>query len=90
MQKETKNNTGSGWKKWLSKFELFIKASNITNENQKRPTLLYSAGKRVQEIHNTISTSNNSYGDTVEKLTAHFTPAMHIPYARHLFREATH
>ena len=64
-------------------------ASNITDENQKRATLLYSAGKRVQEIHNTISTSNNSYSDTVEKRTAHFTPAMNIPIARHLFREAT-
>ena len=83
------NNTGSRWKKWLSNFELFVMASNITDENQKRATLLYSAGKRVQEIHNTISTSNNSYSDTVEKLTAHFTPAVNIPYARHLFREAT-
>ena len=83
------NDTGSRWKKWLINFEIFIVASNITDENQKRTTLLYSAVKRVQEIHNTISTSNNSYGDTVEKLTAHFIPAVNIPYARHLFLEAT-
>ena len=83
------SNTGSRWKKWLSNFVLSIMASNITDENQKRTTLLYAAGKRVQEIHNKISTSHNSYSDTVEKLTAHFTPAMNIPYARHLFREAT-
>ena len=62
---------------------------NITDENQKRITLLYSAGKRMQEIHNKISTSNNSYIDTVEKLTADFTPAMNIPYACHMFREST-
>ena len=43
----------------------------------------------MQDIHKTISISNNSYSDTVEKLTAHFTPDMNIPYARHLFREAT-
>ena len=36
-----------------------------------------------------VSTIHNSYSDTVEKLTAHFTPAMNISYARHLFRDAT-
>ena len=52
-------------------------------------TLLYSAGKRVQDIHNTISTSNNRYSDPAEKFTAHFTLAMNIPNACHLCREAT-
>ena len=83
------SNTGTRWKKWLSNFELFIVASNITDDNQKRATLLYSVGRRVQEIHNTFpAVQDPTYKVTVDQLTAHFTPAVNVPYARHMFREA--
>ena len=82
-------NTGSRWKKWLNNFELFIVASNIIDENQNRATLLYSAEKRVQETTTQSALAITATVIMFKKLTAHFTPAMNIPYARHLFREAT-
>ena len=81
-------NTAQRWKKWLNNFDLFVTAAAITDDKQKRATLLYSAGKGVQEIFATLD-STTTYKDAVDKLTAHFTPCANIPYSRHVFRETS-
>ena len=81
-------NTAQRWKKWLNNFDLFVTAAAITDDKQKRATLLYSAGKDEQEIFATLD-STTTYKDAVDKLTAHFTPCANIPYSRHVFRETS-
>ena len=81
-------NTAQRWKKWLNNFDLFVTAAAITDDKQKRATLLYSAGKGVQEIFATLD-STTTYKDALDKLTAHFTPCANIPYSRHVFRETS-
>ena len=81
-------NTAQRWKKWLNNFDLFVTAAAITDDKQKRATLLYSAGKGVQEIFATLD-STTTYKDAVDKLTAHFTPCANIPYSRHVFRQTS-
>ena len=81
-------NTAQRWKKWLNNVDLCVTAAAITDDKQKLATLLYSAGKGVQEIFATLD-STTTYKDAVDKLTAHFTPCANIPYSRHVFRETS-
>jgi hypothetical protein len=38
------------WITWMEDFEMFLTASGIKDETQKRALLLYQAGSRVREI----------------------------------------
>ena len=42
------------WDVWIRDFEMFIVASGVTENTQKRALLLYSVGSRVREIFDTL------------------------------------
>ena len=43
------------WETWLKEFEMYVVASGVTDNRQKRALLLYCAGARVREIFATLT-----------------------------------
>ena len=75
------------WKRWVSSFELFISASAVTCDTQKRALLLHCAGPNVQDIFGTLSNTGCEYAIALSKLNIYFTPIVNVPYTRHVFRQ---
>ena len=81
------NTTSQRWKRWVSSFELFIAASAVTCDTQKRALLLHCAGPNVQDIFGTLSNTGSEYAIALSKLNIYFTPIVNVPYTRHVFRQ---
>lgn len=83
---------GLRWEKWKRGFEIFLLASNITDGEKKRATLLHVGGLPLQEIYYNIPDVDQSGNDTdlykiaIKKLDDYFSPKQSKTYERHLFR----
>ena len=75
------------WKRWVSDFELFIAASAVTCDTQKRALLLHCDGPNAQDIFGTLSNTGSEYAIALSKLNIYFTPIVNVPYTRHVFRQ---
>lgn len=84
-------SSGNRWDRWLKSFDLFVMASGITNEPQKKALLLHYAGVDVQDIFYAFSqeTQDKGFADTKKALTDHFEPKKNTTFERHIFRQAT-
>ena len=71
---------------WKSSFELYVAASGITCDSQKRALLLHCAGSEVQDIFNSMTDTGTKYKDALSKLDEYFTPKKDIPWERLQFR----
>ena len=78
------------WQRWLRSFELYVGASGVTDDTQKRQLLLHCAGERqsVQDTFFTLADTGNTYETAKAKITAYFTPRKNTSYNRHMFRKA--
>ena len=81
------NTTSQRWKRWVSSIELFIAASAVTCNTQKRALLLHCDGPNVQDIFVTLSNTGSEYAIVLSKLNIYFTPIVSVPYTRHVFRQ---
>ena len=79
-------SVGQRWERWKSSFELYVAASGITCDTQKRALLLHCAGSEVQDVFNTMTDTGTKYEDALSKLDAYFTPKKDIPWERLQFR----
>ena len=78
------------WQRWLRSFELYVGASGVTDDTQKRQLLLllHCAGESVQDIFFTLADTGNTYESAKAKISAYFTPRKNTSYNRHMFRKA--
>ena len=74
------------WSRWVSSFELFVNASSVSNDGQKRALLLHCAGSEVQDIFETLSDTGTTYTDALTKLNDYFTPKKDVTWERLNFR----
>ena len=81
-------NLNKAWEQYLKRFEIYIKAANITNDGQKRALLFHVAGMEVQDIFETFADQGTSYAEAVAKLSEYFQPKKNISYERHVFHKA--
>ena len=58
----------------MKSFELYVGASGVTDETQKRQLLLHCAGMDVQDVFYTFISTGTDYKTAKEKLTAYYTP----------------
>lgn len=65
-------NVETRWKSWLLRFENFLIAVNITNDERKKALLLHHAGEYVFNIYEKIFKQNDKYVDIIRKLNNHF------------------
>ena len=79
-------NLGKKWKVYQQEIDLFLLASGITQDIQKRAVLLHSSGKRVREIFSTLANTGTSYEDACNSLDGYFSPKKNTIYERWVFR----
>ena len=64
---------------YRAEVELFLQASGVTNDGQKRAILLHTSGKRVREIFATLH-QGTSYAEACKTLDDYFKPKKNIIY----------
>ena len=74
--------------KWLTNFENFLLASNITADAQKKANLLYLMGEETYEIFETLTKTDDTYASAKAALTTHFSISKNVPFERHKFHMA--
>ena len=73
-----------GGERCLRSFELYVGASGVVDDKQKRQLLL---GMDVQYIFFTLTDTGDDYRTARDKLTMYFTPCKNTSYNRHVFRK---
>ena len=73
---------------YVKRFEYYIKAQNVTKDEQKRALLLHVAGEEVQDLFETLQDTGTTYAEALGALTTYFEPKKNIAFERHLFRQA--
>ena len=81
-------NLDRRWKRYREEIELFLAASGITNDNQKRAVLLHLSGKQVRDIFNTLQNVGTTYQEACEKLDEYFLPRKNVIYERWKFHDS--
>ena len=77
------------WKAWTRRFETYLVATNITDDEQKRAMLLYQAGSETQDIFDTLTETGTDYATAKKKLDEYFSPKKNVNYEVFRFRQAT-
>ena len=75
------------WTKWRMKLDYFILASGITQDAQRRATLLHMAGERVQQIFETLSDTGTSFQNACDALDRYFKPKKNVTFERYKFEQ---
>lgn len=66
------DNVQVRWKSWLSRFENYLIAMNITNIDRRKALLLYYGGEHIFKIQEKICQPDDIYNEVTGKLTSHF------------------
>ena len=77
------------WKSWTKRFEMYLVATNITDDKQKRAMLLYQAGSATQDIFETLTDTGTDYATAKKKLDDYFFPKKNVDYEIFQFRQTT-
>ena len=85
------NSLSTKWTRYVSRFENFCVAYEITDPNRKCALLLHSAGENVQNIFDTLTInsptgSQTKYSVTLDALNEHFIPKRNLEYELFMFR----
>ena len=67
-------NLDKKWINWMEDFIIYIMATGVSQDQQKKALLLHLAGKEVKEIYKTVKEDNDNYEKLCEKLNNHFQP----------------
>lgn len=78
---------GVRWAKWVRSFKLYLMASGIKDDAQKRILLLHLGGWDVQDIFVTMEDTGNDkdYEVALRNLNNYFTQKNNVLYERHIF-----
>ena len=69
------------WSKWRRGFEIYIIASAVTDNTQRKALLLHFAGEQVQELFGTFPDHNKfTYDESLQVLNDYFEPKKNVIY----------
>ena len=80
------SNLDKRWKLYREEINLFLLASGISNDAQKRAVLLHMSGPQVREVFNTLEDTGTSYDQACQRLDEYFLPKKNLIYERWCFR----
>ena len=71
---------GKRWKDWLTVFNMYLAATGVTDDAQKKSLLLYLAGPNVQRMYETLNDSAEAevFNSAVQALNGKFIPKTNI------------
>ena len=76
------------WDQYVKRFDYYIKASGVTQDEQKRALLLHVSGEEVQDLFETLTDTGTTYAHAIDKLNEYFSPKKNIAFERHVFRQS--
>lgn len=84
------NNIGTRWDMWNKRLEVYITATGLEDDKQKRALLLFCAGESVHQLFETLPNAEEAkdYKDTLQLLTDHFSPKKNRTFEIYKFRQA--
>ena len=77
------NSLCQRWERWFRACELYMGASGVTDDKQKRQVSLHCAGTDVLDICYTLPNTGETYTAAKEKITAYFTSRKNTSYNFH-------
>ena len=87
IESNTSSNLDKLWIRWREDLVLFLMASAITSDDQKKALLLHLGGSDIKEIYRGIQQMGDKYKDTIIRLDEYFKPRKNITYERYLFKQ---
>ena len=78
----------TAWKRWVTRFDQYLAATDIQEEKRKRALLIYLAGETVADIFATLPDTGDDYRTAIAKLNEHFEPQQNLLHETYLFRQA--
>ena len=87
MEDGQKLNLGFRWKKYLTKFENFLVAMNITEDKRKVAMLLHFGGDYVRDFIDNAVPKVEGYDATVECLNEHLNPKTNNTFEIYRFQK---
>ena len=74
-------STSARWTRWLERFNTYLIAADIKDDDRKRALLLYQAGSEVYEIFKTLEEDEaKDFKSAVKALTKYFEPEKNVIY----------
>ena len=75
------------WLSWKASFEIFVVASGVTNDTQKRALLLHMGGGQLQKLFHTLPDTGDvtDYAECVQALNKYFEIRKNVPKERQNF-----
>ena len=67
-------SVGPRWERWVARFENYLVATKIEDDDRKRAQLLHVGGSDVFDVFLGLATQPTSYDETKEALDNHFAP----------------
>ena len=83
-------NLAQKWDQYVKRFEYYIKAQNVTKDEQKRALLFHVAGEEVQDLFEMLQDTGTTYAEALGALNTYFEPKKSIAFERHLSCLAKH
>ena len=86
------------WAEWLKRFENYLVAAGITNDERKKALLLHLAGRKVHQIFEKLDSTpipadpatnrpaETDFSAAKRALSEHFNPKINVTYNRHVFK----
>ena len=87
MEDGEKLNLGIRWKKYLTKFENFLVAMNITEDKRRVAMLLHFGGDYMRDIIDNAVPKVEGYDATVEYLNKHLNPKTNDTFEIYKFQK---
>ena len=91
--REDTHTAGGRWSEWADNLRRFLTASGVKDEQQKRETLLYTAGKEVRDLYKQIHVLKSAeeedkltLKDLIEEIALYFTGRDNVVFSRYQFR----
>ena len=81
-------NLARSWELYLKRFEYYLQAAGIKNDDQKKAILLHLSGEEIQDVFENLTDTGTTYEHATTALTDYFSPQKNIAYERHVFRQA--
>ena len=64
--------SGTRWKKYLSRFDTFLIATGVNDDERKRAMLLHFGGNDLQDVYGSLEIKGNTYEESKTAFTNYF------------------
>ena len=86
---ESSTNLDKKWKIWKEDFLLYLDATGVTQDAQRKALLLHLGGKDLKMVYRTLQHIDDNFHAVVTKLDSYFQPKKNVTYERYVFKQVS-